>query len=252
LTVCGVFVAPDAAIVMVLLYVPADKPELLTEAVIVPLPVPLAGLTDNHAGAVPSAVAVQFRVPPPLFDMAIVWFAGFAPTFALKLRLVGESDIVGDAGALVMVRVTFTVCGVFVAPDAAIVMVLLYVPADKPALLTEAVIVPLPVPLAGLTDNHAGDVLSAVAVQLRVPPPLFDIAIVRLAGFVPTVALKLRLIGESDIVGDEVPLPVTTSTHDKSALGKPLGEAPTNIARCGLLRDWVTPPTDTQDVPFKE
>ena len=151
-----------------------------------------------------------------------------------------------------MVRVTLTVCGVFVAPDAAIVMVLLYVPADRPALLTEAVIVPLPVPLAGLTDNHAGAVPSAVAVQFRVPPPLLDIDIVLFAGFIPTFALKLRLVGESAMVGDEVPVPVTTSTHDKSALGKLLGEAPTNIARCGLLKDWVTPPTDTQDVPFKE
>ena len=91
--------APDAAIVMVLLYVPADKPALLTEAIMVPLPVPFAGLTDNHAGAVPSAVAVQLRVPPPLLDIDIVWFAGFVPTVALKLRLVGESDIMGAVAA---------------------------------------------------------------------------------------------------------------------------------------------------------
>ena len=98
-TVCGVFVAPDAATVMVLLYVPVDNPELLTETVIVPLPVPLAGLKDNHAGAVPSAVAIQLRVPPPLLDIDIVWFAGFVPTVALKLRLVGESDIMGTVAA---------------------------------------------------------------------------------------------------------------------------------------------------------
>ena len=75
------------------------------------------------------------------------------------------------------VRVTFTNCGVLVAPDASIVIVLLYVPGDKPAVLTEAAMAPLPVPLAGLTDNHAGAVPSAVAVQLRVPPPLVDMAI---------------------------------------------------------------------------
>ena len=43
--------------------------------------------------------------------------------------------------------------------------------------------------------------LSTVAVQLRVPPPLLDIAMVWLAGLAPTVVLKVRRVGIRPIVG---------------------------------------------------
>ena len=56
-------------------------------------------------------------------------------------------------------------------------------------------------PLAGVTESQAGAVVSVVAVQLKVPPPLLAIAIVWLTGFVPWRALKLRLVGVRTIVG---------------------------------------------------
>ncbi len=72
LTVWGVFVAPAAAIVIAFAYVPAARAALATETVRLALPDPLAGLTDSHAGAVASAVAVQVIVPPLLLERAIV------------------------------------------------------------------------------------------------------------------------------------------------------------------------------------
>ncbi len=74
------------------------------------------------------------------------------------------------------VSVTFTTCGVFVAPAADTVIAFVYVPTAKLALLTDAVNVPFPVPPPGDTDNHAGALPFATAVQLNVPPPLFDTA----------------------------------------------------------------------------
>jgi len=56
----------------------------------------------------------------PVLVMLTLWPGGLAPWVAEKLRLVGARPIVGINGA-VSVRVTVTVCGVFVAPVAATV-----------------------------------------------------------------------------------------------------------------------------------
>lgn len=61
-TVCGVLVAPVAVMVMVPEYEPAVNPEVLTEAVSVPEPVPAAGLTVSQAAL---SAAVQLKVPVP-------------------------------------------------------------------------------------------------------------------------------------------------------------------------------------------
>ncbi len=116
LTVWGVLLAPVAETVIDFVYVPTERLALLTKAVSVAFPVPLPGLTDNHAGAVPSAVAVHVSVPPPPLERAIVWFAGLLPWTALKVRLVGPRTMLG--GGAVTLRVTLTVWGVLLAPVA--------------------------------------------------------------------------------------------------------------------------------------
>ena len=87
-----------------------------------PSPVPLPGLTDSHAGAVLSAIAVQFSVLPPLFDIVMFWVTGPVPTTLIKPRVAAEIRIVGGGG--VTVRVTSTTWGEFTASTAAMFMVL--------------------------------------------------------------------------------------------------------------------------------
>ena len=75
-TVCGVFVDPEAAIVIGVLTVPTDKPEVLTATDIVPAPVPDAELRLSQLAF---SVAVQFNVPLPELETEIVLFAGLLP-----------------------------------------------------------------------------------------------------------------------------------------------------------------------------
>ena len=71
-------------------------------------------------------------------------------------------------------RVTLTTRGVFIAPGEDTVMFFVYVPAARPVVSMDAVSVEASVPLAGVTDSHAGAVVSAVAVQTIVPTPLLE------------------------------------------------------------------------------
>ena len=80
--------------------------------------------------------------------------------------------MVGTSGA-VSVKVTITVCGVFVAPVAAMVTGAEYVPADIPAVLTDSVTAPVPVPLRPLGVSHGA---FSETDQLRVPEPVLLIA----------------------------------------------------------------------------
>ena len=71
-----------------------------------------------------------------------------------------------------IVNVTGILMGEFVAPGAVIVIAALYVPADRPAILTDKVTVPLFVPLVGLRLSH---VALSLTDQFNVPPPIFAI-----------------------------------------------------------------------------
>ena len=82
--------------------------------------------------------------------------------FAFHVRVAVDVD-----GAL-MVKLTEMVCGVLVAPDAAIVIVPEYEPAASPEVFIEAVSAPDPVPDAGLRVSQAA---LSTAVQLKVPVP---------------------------------------------------------------------------------
>jgi hypothetical protein len=86
-------------------------------------------------------------------------------------------------GGELTVRVTFITCGEFVAPGTETVIV--YAPGNRLALFTETVSVASPTPLAGFTESQAGEVVSAIAVQFIVPPPLPESAIVWSAGLLP-------------------------------------------------------------------
>jgi len=96
----------------------------LTLAATVPGAVePEFGLKLSHVAL---SLTDQLRVPPPVLVTLTVWAEGFAPPCTpTKLRLVGLRPIVGGTGAAVTVKLTGTVCGVFVAPVAVTVIVAL-------------------------------------------------------------------------------------------------------------------------------
>jgi hypothetical protein len=123
---CGVLEAPVAVMVIVALYVPAFSPEILAETLTVLVlltPVDEPDVGDN-VSQLASSLTPQFRVPPPEFQMLSVLFDGLVPpTVPLKVKLLGEKLIVGDAGD--RFRVTGTVRGVLEAPVAVIVIVAL-------------------------------------------------------------------------------------------------------------------------------
>lgn len=80
-------------------------PEMLAVTVIVPVPVPDAGLTVSHAAL---SDAVQLSVPFPELEMVTVLLAGLLPPWtAEKDSDVALSPIVG-VGAAVMSKVTVT------------------------------------------------------------------------------------------------------------------------------------------------
>lgn len=98
-----------------------------------------------------------------------------------------------SAGAVVTLSVTVTFCGECNAPDAETTIVPEWEPAASPAVLTEQLILMVPVPLPWLTVSHEG---LAVAIQFSVPPPTLEIVIVWGAGLLPPcVAAYVRLKG---------------------------------------------------------
>ena len=194
--VCGELVAPVPVTVIADVYVPAESPATFAVTVSEPVPVPDAGETASHAAGLE---AFQFSVPVPELLMLTDCAGGLdPPCVPEKLRLVGASPMVGINGA-VSVRVTVTVCGVLVAPVAATVTGAEYVPADIPAVLTENVTEPAPVPLRTLGVNHGA--LSDTD-QFSVPAPALLIVSVWAVGLLPPwTPLNDRLLALRPIVG---------------------------------------------------
>lgn len=159
---------------------PAVRDPVIGLIVSTPVPVPEVGECDSHAELL---LTVQVNVPPPVFLTASDCGVGFPPPCcAVKVRLPGVTPIAGGTAAAVIVSETFTVCGVFVAPEAAIVMGVLTVPMDKPDVLTTTDIVPAPVPEPGL---RLSQLAFSVAVQFNVPFPELETEIVLFAGLLP-------------------------------------------------------------------
>lgn len=89
--------APVALMVNKALYVPAVREPVATVAVMVPVPVPEAGLTLSQV-ALP--LAVQARVPPPVLLIVRACVAGLAPPcWAVKDKLLELRLMAGFAGA---------------------------------------------------------------------------------------------------------------------------------------------------------
>ena len=89
------------------------------------------------------------------------------PCWAVKERLVGLAPIAGGTGAAVTVKLTGMVT--VEAPVALRAMTPVYVPVVKGLSVALTVMVPLPVPEAGLTVNQAA---LSLAVHDNVPPPV--------------------------------------------------------------------------------
>jgi CBS-domain-containing membrane protein len=89
------------------------------------LDVPLVGLQLSQDR--PSETVYE-SVPPPLFRTVKLWFEGLDPCTQLAESVEALSSIAGSA---LTVSVTPTVCGLFAAPAAVIVIAPLYVPAAR-------------------------------------------------------------------------------------------------------------------------
>src|SRR4051812_11846495 len=84
----------------------------------------------------------------------------------VNVRFVGAGTL--SAGAAAIVRLTGIVCGVFVAPDAEIVILVVYVPGFKLPIFTVPVTVPEPEPLAGL---RLSQLAGSDTLQFNIPVP---------------------------------------------------------------------------------
>ena len=87
--------------------------------------------------------------------------------------LVALIPIVG-VGAAVMANVTATLCGVLVAPVPVMAIAPVWVPMGRPLTLAPTPNEPLFVPDAAEPPFNVSQLTEDVAVQLRVPEPLFD------------------------------------------------------------------------------
>jgi hypothetical protein len=168
-TVCGVFVAPEAVIVMGVLTVPTDRPDVFTATDIVPAPVPDAGLRPSQL-ALP--VAVQLNVPLPELEIEIVLFAGLLPPCtAEKDNVVALRPMVG-VGAAVTSKLTMTICGELAAPVPTMVIRPLCVPTERPVGFTRTLTEPRLVPEADVVLFNVSQALFEDAVQVSVPGPV--------------------------------------------------------------------------------
>ncbi|HEX7766866.1 MAG TPA: hypothetical protein VF443_09135, partial [Nitrospira sp.] len=167
--VCGVFVAPEAAIMMGVLTVPTDKPDVLTATDIVPAPVPDAGLRLSQPAL---SVAVQLNVPLPELEIGIVLFAGLLPPWTAENdNVVALKPMVG-VGAAVTSKFTVTVCGELAAPVPTMVIKPVCVPTERPTGFTPTLTEPKSVPEADVALFNVSQALLENAVQVSVPGPV--------------------------------------------------------------------------------
>jgi hypothetical protein len=164
---------------------------------------------DRMAGAVPEAAdnvsqdcvlpAVQLSVPPPVFEIVTGSDTGLLPPATPEnVRVPVDRDNTGDA--LLRFSVTLTVAGEPPAPEALMVTVSVQVPAASPDVFT-------PIDkLAGAVPEDADKVSHGCvlpAVQLSVPPPVFEIVTGWEAGLLPpAVAENVRDPVDRDNTGE--------------------------------------------------
>src|SRR5947209_5578268 len=189
--------APAAEIVTVSLYVPAASAPVTACTETTNVPVPEVAPSTSH-GCV--FAAVQLSVPPPLFEIVIACAVGLAPpAVAENPSVAGVAETPGGTAAPATVNVTATVFVAGLAPAAEIVTVSVYVPAASApvAACTESDALPVPAVEPSTSQACVFD-----AVQLSVPPPLFEMAIACAAGLLPlAVAENPSVAGDAEMPG---------------------------------------------------
>ena len=127
----------------------------------------------------------QVRVPAPALLMVSVCAPGLLPPCTpVNEKFVALSPMVG-VGAAVIETVTPMTWGVLVAPVAEIATLPLYVPTESPLVFAPTVNEPLFVPDTADPPFILSQGAVDVAVQLRVPVPLFVIVTDWFAGLAP-------------------------------------------------------------------
>ena len=141
---------------------------------------------------------MKLSEPPPPFVTFTGWAAGLEPpAVAVNESVDGDTASTGEAG--LTLSVTLIVFGDPVAPAAATVTAVVYVPAESPAIDGVTVSVAGADPDAGETLSHDTD---SDAVKLSVPPPVLVMLAVCAAGLAPpTVALNVMLVAETASAG---------------------------------------------------
>jgi hypothetical protein len=128
-TLTSTGVPPDGVSVTLLVDVPADSPAVFTDTVTVPGVVDDGGVAWSHAAP---TVAVKLTFDRSALTFSVWDAGGVPPTWPVNVRLPGVTDNVGVDG-VPTVRCTAMLIGeAFVAE---MVMVPLYVPADRDAAL---------------------------------------------------------------------------------------------------------------------
>ena len=166
------------------------------------------------------SLAVQVKVPPPVLRMLSVCAAGLLPPWiAVNARLVGLAPMAGGTGAAVTVKETGIATGVTPVPPLR-VTVPVWLPVAKAPVVACNVIVPLPVPEPAVRVNQP---VFSLAVQVKVPPPVFLMLSVCAAGLLPPwIAVNARLMGLALMAGGTgaaVTMKVTGTVTDGAPLG---------------------------------
>jgi hypothetical protein len=162
-----VLVIPAPVKVIVPVCVPAGRPTVVARRVTASVSVvvvPRAGVTSSQALL---SVAVQLKVPPPgLVTDSVPIVVQPAPCVNVPLIVVGDTLSRGPGGSTLKLTDT-----VLVTPAPVKVIVPVWGPTDRPAVVARTVTISVSVVvvlLAGITSIQA---LLSVADQLKVPPP---------------------------------------------------------------------------------
>ena len=199
----------DALPVMVIVpvWVPAERPVVLIDTVTGSEP-PAAKESEvfDRIIQVWLAVAAQVRVPPPEFEIERVWESKVESAGPLKFKVPELIPMLGGSGPVRM-RLTVTVRGLLDALPT-IVIVPVWVPAERLVglvVLTEMVTgSEFPAPNPGRLEgfDRLIQVWLAVAAQVRVPPPEFEIERVWGSKVEPVGPLKFKVPELIPILGE--------------------------------------------------
>jgi len=202
--------------------VPAARPVGLTETLMEPGVVPLAGVAVSHAPPVVVVlVVVKLRAAPLLLVETLCAAGAAPPACAVNVSVVGLRVRFGRPAA-VTVKVTATVRGLLAAPALATETVPEYVPAARPVGLTETLMEPGVVPLAGVAVSHAPPVVVVlVVVKLRAAPLLLVETLCAAGAAPPACAVKVSVVGLRVRLGRPAAVTVKVTATVRGVLAAP-------------------------------